>query len=197
MNKTSGNLEGRGQWGESFITSLSHHQLQRSRNFAHLSNNDHQMGEKKLRFNAGLNFCTSKNISSFQLNLDPFLIKRPCCVLLAQKTGIASRVLKSQLLAHRGSMVLGQQEGGLAASHLCPSDSPHHHHCRGELSRHKELKDLSGVIQWVSDIPATGTTRMNEAHTQHRLGHCAEAHLGVTKRDLSCQWKGHDGETGQ
>lgn len=60
-------------------------------------------GEKR-RFSAGSNFCTSENVSSFQLNLDLFLIKRARCILLPQKTGIASRMLKSQVPAHWGVM---------------------------------------------------------------------------------------------
>lgn len=157
MNKTSGNFFGRGQWGENCMTLLGHHQLHKSRNFAHLSNNEQQMGGKKGRFDAGSNFCAFQNVSSFQLNLDLLLIKRVLCVLLPQKTGIASRMLKSQVPAPRGVMeaFLGAARcrcstqaalpprGPWTASHVCPSTSPHCHHCR----RAKQTQGMKWLIR--------------------------------------------------
>lgn len=56
------------------------------------------MGGKKETLNASSDFCTSKNVSAFELNLDLFSIKRALFSLLLQKTCTFSRMLKSLVL---------------------------------------------------------------------------------------------------
>lgn len=128
-------------------------------------------GEKE-RFSAGSNFCTSKDVFSFQLHFDLFLIKRACCILLPQKTGNASKMLQSQILAHWGAMEAfpgtaqcqsSMQTGLLSqgpwtASHVCWSASPHCHFCRGELEQ------TQGIEQVICCLTASLRCTSNRNH---------------------------------
>lgn len=152
------------------------------------------MGErkKKKEVQCWFKFCTTKNVPSFQLNLDLFLFRRACCVFLPQKTDIASRMLQSQVPAPRGVVEAFLRGWGCSAPWGRGS-----HVSRAPLPTAIPAGHFPGATQEVSGEAATGTPRMNEALqlTLAQAGSLYWTHCGTTKRDLSCTER--DKEEGQ
>lgn len=114
------------------------------------------------RFNSGSNFCTTKNVPSFQLILDLFLMKRACCVFLPQKTDIASRMLQSLVPAPWGVVgaFLSLWDALLHGALDCIP------HCPEPLSPLPSLQGTHLVSHRRSQMKQPGTLRMNQTLQQ-------------------------------
>lgn len=173
MNKTSGNFLGRGQWGESFITLLGHHRLQKFCTFQRMSI---KRGEKRkarcwFKF-LHIEKCTFISIKSWPIVNQ----KSPLCLATSedghcqQDAEISGPVSPGSDGDFPGGSAVPVQHTGSSASAGAVDCIPHVSQCPSSLpSLQGTVKQTQGM-KWLICCCAAGLRCTSNWHQENESG---------------------------